>query len=143
REVALRRETATPEIERERHAQRKQEHEGRSRTRYDEVRVRGAQEEERGVDGVDREVPDEEREDVRLQHHEAEEDSRKTNLETADVEGLVRIRAVREAPDERRDHDGGPARQEPLREGNGKHPRRELLGRRGQKAHEKDAEPRD
>ena len=71
----------------------------------------------------------------------ADEDSREAHLEAPDVEGLVRIRAVREAPDERRHDDRRPARHEPLGEGNREHPRRELLGRRGQNAHQEDAEP--
>ena len=141
REVLLGREAAAPEIEDERCGERKQQDERRRGAGDDEVGVRRAQEQERRVDGIHREMPHEEREDVRLQHHGADEDPRETHLEAPDVEGLVRIRAVREAPDERRDHDGGPARQEPLGEGNREHARRELLGRRGEKAHQENAGP--
>ena len=111
------------------------------RRRGDEIAVRGAQQDQSRQQGIDGVVPDQGRQQSPSQDDVAEDDAGEADFDAADVERLLWVTGMGEAPDDRRYDDGQPALlDEALQEGNGKGPRGELL-RDGR--HEPDQEDDD
>ena len=124
-----RQESSAAQVEHQRHAERQEQDARGDRARHDVVRVARTQQQQRGVDRVDREVPEEQRNDAESQHQRADEDAGRSHLEPADEEGLIRIRGVPESPDVGGDdHGEDPARAQAVEERDREHPADPLLG---------------
>ncbi len=137
-------EAAPPSAQHERDGQRQQQDPRGDRPGDDVVRVARTQQEERRVDRVHREVPDQERHHAVAQHQESDQDAGEPHLEAPDVEGLVRVRRVPEAPDEGgHDDRHEPSRAELVEEGDREHPADPLLGDGRQEPDQEHRRPRE
>ena len=103
-------ESATPPVRDERNDDRQQNDAGAGRAGEAEVEALGAQQQHGAVHRVHGVVPDQGRQDAPSQHDDAEGDAADADLDAANIERLLRIAGVAEAPDEagedQREHGG-------------------------------------
>ncbi len=101
-----------------------------------------AQQQERGVDGIHRVVPDDGGQDAVADHDPREQDAAGADLHAANEPGLVRVGRVAEAPQVGGRDDRHPQRAEPLLEQrNRQHAEPELFGNGREESAEQDEHP--
>ena len=107
-----------------------------------EIQAVRAQQQHGAVHGVHRVVPHQRRQDAPAQHDEAQRHAADSHFHAADVERLLRIAGVAEAPDEARQHHRHRQRAHQLaQKRNGEHAEQELFGDRRQEAAEQHEQP--
>ena len=107
-----------------------------------EVEAFGAHQQHGAVHRVDGIVPDQGGQDSEAEHDDAERHAADADFHAANVEGLLRIAGVTEAPDEAGQNDGDDhAAGEIAQKGDGEHAEEELFGDGGQEAAEEDEGP--
>ena len=109
-----------------------------------EVKALGAQQQHGAVHRVDGIVPDQRGQDSEAEHDDAERHAADTHFHAANVERLLRIAGVTEAPDETGQDDGDDHAAGQLRKkGMANMRKQELFGDGGQEAAEEDERPRE
>ena len=140
--AGLRLEAAVPPVGDQRDHHGQHDDAGAGRAGELEVQALRAHQQHGAVHGVHRVVPDERRQNAPAQHDEAQGHAADADFHAADVERLLRISGVSEAPDEAREHHGRHGVTHQLaQERNGEHAEEKLFRDRRQEAAEQHEQP--
>ncbi len=136
--------TAVFQIQHNGHNQRDEHNSGSNTAGYDIVSITTAEQEKCRIQGIDRIVPDQGRNDPEAEHQDADNNPGDTHFHSPDIKGLVGISGVTESPDQGGDHNGQPSDlQKFFQERNREHPGHKLFRNGREESHQQHEDPGD